>query len=120
MLKIQNINKTFNQNTSNSIEAIKDVSISFQTNEWTYIIGGNGSGKTTLLKIISGELKPDGGNISLDGFSPKDMFFIDQKTIINLVPAMTIYENLIFGLSHKGMIPNFKMYKNKYFKKNAY
>ena len=117
MLEIHNLNITFNKNTPNALEAIKDISVSFETNEWTYIIGGNGSGKTTLLKVISGELKPDIGSITLNGFSSSDILFIDQKTMNNLVPAMTIYENLIFGLAHKGMVPNFKIYKNRIYRK---
>jgi len=42
---------------------IKDFSHIFQKGDRAGIIGPNGSGKTTLLKIISGELKPDSGNV---------------------------------------------------------
>jgi len=34
---------------------------------WLGVVGANGSGKSTLLQLTSGELKPGGGQISIDG-----------------------------------------------------
>lgn len=44
----------------------EDVSISFFRNEITAIIGQNGVGKTTLAKLLTGSIKPDGGEIAVD------------------------------------------------------
>lgn len=41
---------------------MRDVNLHFR-NQWTGIVGRNGSGKTTLTKLITGELKPDSGEI---------------------------------------------------------
>jgi len=116
MLELRNIYITFNKNTWNSIEALQDINLIFREHEWSYIIGGNGSGKSTLLKIINQELTPDKGELILNSFAPKDILFVDQLTIKNLVPSMTVYENLIFGLREDGMRPNMKFYSQKSFR----
>jgi putative ABC transport system ATP-binding protein len=112
MLEVKNISITFNKSTSNAIVALHDFSAEFWENEWVYIIGGNGSGKTTLLRIINNELIPDIGELIFNNYSPSDLLFIDQATIKNLIPSMTVYENLIFGLKDDNMLPNLRFYNN--------
>lgn len=43
------------------------VSVDFRPGELTVIVGPNGSGKSSLLKLLSGELAPSFGRVSLDG-----------------------------------------------------
>lgn len=64
MIEIKNVNKTYNGN----IEAIKDLSITISPGEIVGFIGLNGAGKTTLIKMLTGVLKPDCGQILIDGF----------------------------------------------------
>lgn len=47
--------------------ALDGVSITIKRGETVGIVGLNGSGKSTLLKIISGILKPDRGNVEING-----------------------------------------------------
>ncbi len=42
-------------------------SVAFHPGELTVVIGPNGSGKSSLLKLLSGELPPTAGRVSLDG-----------------------------------------------------
>jgi putative tryptophan/tyrosine transport system ATP-binding protein len=116
MLELKNISKFFNKDAENEVKALVDITIAFNPKEWTYIIGGNGSGKSTLLKIINQELVPDTGELSLNGCCRNDIFFVDQVILNNLMPSMTIFENLIFGLRDEGIVPNLFFYKQKKYK----
>ncbi|TGN11934.1 ATP-binding cassette domain-containing protein [Leptospira ilyithenensis] len=58
-LSIHNLSFRF---PGSSYYLIKEANLHFRNN-WTGIVGRNGSGKTTLAKLITGELKPDQGEI---------------------------------------------------------
>lgn len=118
MIKLSNISITFNKTSKYPIEVLKGVSLTFSENEWTFVIGGNGSGKTTLLKIINQSYMPDEGEIVYSNISLNDVLYIEQATLKNIVPSMTIYENLVFGLKNKGMLPNLDCYHKKAYKEN--
>ncbi|SAL64098.1 ABC transporter ATP-binding protein [Caballeronia humi] len=47
--------------------AVRDVSIQAEFGEMLLIVGPSGSGKTTLLSVISGILRPDSGDVIVDG-----------------------------------------------------
>lgn len=49
------------------INALQDVSFSVRRGELVGLIGPNGAGKTTMLKVISGQVRPTGGRVSLNG-----------------------------------------------------
>jgi len=49
------------------IIALKGVNLNIERGECFGILGKNGSGKTTLLKIIAGILKPNKGNVKVEG-----------------------------------------------------
>ena len=49
------------------IEAVVDVSVAFRRGEITAIVGDNGAGKSTLVKMLTGALRPDEGEIVLNG-----------------------------------------------------
>lgn len=62
MIEIQRVSKTFEQT-----EAVKDVSLSIQPQNIFGMLGTNGAGKSTLLRMMAGVLKPDAGEILIDG-----------------------------------------------------
>ena len=53
-------------------KAIKELSLSVEKGEYIAIIGHNGSGKSTLARLFNGLLKPDSGEIIVDGFSSQN------------------------------------------------
>src|SRR5438874_586197 len=62
MLEIRRLRKTFG-----SVVAADDIELSVKSGEALGIIGPNGAGKTTLFNLIAGGLKPDAGEIRLNG-----------------------------------------------------
>jgi ATP-binding cassette subfamily F protein uup len=61
---------------------IKDFSLRVQRGDRIGIVGGNGAGKSTLLKLLTGELAPDSGEVTLA--KTLDMIFIDQQRSLML------------------------------------
>jgi fructose transport system ATP-binding protein len=69
------------------------------------VIGDNGAGKSTLIKALSGALRPDQGEIFLNGErirfnSPSDARHHGIETVyqtLAVAPSMNIYENIFLG-----------------------
>ena len=64
--------KRFDQRT-----IIKDFTLRIQRGDRIGVVGANGTGKTTLLKLLTGELKPDEGRVTLA--KTLDGIIIDQQ-----------------------------------------
>lgn len=56
----------------NGYKAVDGVSMSFEKGESVAIIGQNGAGKTTTVKLMNGLLKPEEGDVFIDGWNTKD------------------------------------------------
>ncbi len=69
MLELKNVSLSvedeFQDNTTKEI--LRDVSIQVETGKFVVITGPNGGGKSTMAKMIAGILKPNQGQILLDG-----------------------------------------------------
>lgn len=66
MLRLENINKTFNRGTINETSALSEVSLHVPPGSFVVLLGGNGSGKSTLQNVISGACAVDSGLITLE------------------------------------------------------
>ena len=99
-LEVQNLTKSYK-----GIHALNNVSIDFKPGEVHALLGENGAGKSTLCNILSGSIAPDSGNIIINNkvftsLTPpeareKGIGMIYQE--FNLVPEMTVYENIFLG-----------------------
>lgn len=67
MLKINSLTKTYGEQ-----KAVDDLTLHIHPGEIYGFIGHNGAGKTTTIKACCGILKPDSGEIYVDGISIKD------------------------------------------------
>ena len=64
MLSLSNVSKTYGNNT---VKAVDGVNLEVKSGQILGFIGPNGAGKTTAIKMITGILKPDEGNITVNG-----------------------------------------------------
>ena len=97
MIKVRSISKSFG-----NIEAIKNVSFNIDKGEIFGILGPNGAGKSTIVNILNTLVKPDMGDVIIDGVNIKDdgntikliMGVVPQE--IALYEELSAYENLMF------------------------
>ncbi len=97
------------------VVALENVNFTLKKGEVHALIGENGAGKSTLIKILAGAVKRDGGSIVFDGqeyknYSPHEAMKMGISVIyqeFNLVPLMSIEENMFFGKEiKKGIFSN--------------
>ena len=113
MLQLKNIVKDYLAG-ENIVHALKDVSITFRSNEFVSILGQSGCGKTTLLNIIGGLDRYTDGDLIIDGVSTK--FFKDKDwdtyrnqeigfvfQSYNLIPHQTVLGNVELALTIGGV-----------------
>jgi multiple sugar transport system ATP-binding protein len=100
---LENVAKDFTGPRHQPVGAVRDLNLTVEAGEFLVIVGPSGCGKTTTLRLIAGLEAPDRGLITLDGKSmagvpPKDrdvaMVFQNHA----LLPHLTVYENMAFGL----------------------
>ena len=109
IVTIQNLKKYFGQG-SRQVKALDGVNLSIEKGKFTAVIGASGSGKTTLMNMIGGLYEPTEGSVIVDGinlaelteeqlavFRRRKVGFVFQN--YNLVPELTIKENILFPLS---------------------
>lgn len=51
MLKLENINITFNKNTANERKALQHIDLDVADGDFVTVIGSNGAGKSTLMNL---------------------------------------------------------------------
>lgn len=67
LVTVSNLSKSYGD-----VEVLDDVEFSIPSGEVFGILGPNGVGKTTLIKLLTGQLSPDSGEVSVFGFTPWD------------------------------------------------
>ncbi|RAU19693.1 phospholipid ABC transporter ATP-binding protein MlaF [Nitrincola tibetensis] len=93
----------------------KGVDIKIPRGKVTAIMGPSGTGKTTLLKLIGGQLRPDSGDIVVEGSSVpslgrKDLFVIREKMGMlfqsgALFTDMNVFDNIAFPIRVHTQLP---------------
>ncbi len=113
MLELKNIVKDYPAG-SNTVQALKGVSLSFRKNEFVSILGPSGCGKTTMLNIIGGLDQYTSGDLIIGGRSTKDfrdrdwdayrnhsVGFVFQS--YNLISHQSVLANVELALSLSGV-----------------
>ena len=115
ILKLSGINKCFG-----NVVVAKDISLTVISNQLHALIGPNGAGKTTLIKMISGELKPDQGVVTLLDRKVNHLSEIARVhrgcirsfQVSSIIGSMTVFENILLAVKQKRSI--LKMLSGKF------
>lgn len=109
MIELNNIHKSFNGH-----KVLKGVSFKVEKGEILVLIGMSGYGKSVILKHVVGLLKPDSGEVFVDGLEVnrlKKKALADLRSRIGflfqggaLFESMTVYDNVAFPLKEKGRL----------------
>lgn len=99
------------------VKALDGVDLEIERGKFTAIIGTSGSGKSTLLNMLGGLDTPSEGSVNIGGtelanlnseqatiFRRRQIGFIFQN--YNLVPILSVWENIIFPISMDGQKPD--------------
>ncbi len=122
IVEIRNLKKYFRDGPQ-VVKALDGIDLSIEKGKFTVITGTSGSGKTTLLNTIAGLYEPDEGTVIVDGLNLSKMGE-EQLTVFrrrkigfvfqgyNLIPEMTIRENIVFPLGLDDARPDAAYFSN--------
>jgi len=111
MIEFRSVYKSFDDET-----VLKDVSFKIDRGETKIILGESGSGKSTILKLILGLIRPDSGQIVVDGH---DITRMTERELVSirrdigmvfqegaLFDSLSVRENVGYRLAEEGMDEN--------------
>ena len=116
ILQVRGLKKYYGKGET-EVRALDGVDLNIERGKFTAIIGTSGSGKSTLLNMLGGLDTPSAGSIKVGDtelaklnseqatiFRRKQIGFIFQN--YNLVPVLSVWENIIFPISLDGRKPD--------------
>ena len=110
-IKVESVSYSY-QNKYQTVEAVRDVTCSFETGRLYVITGESGSGKSTFLSLLAGLDCPGSGRILVDGddisHTDRDAYRREKVAVIyqafHLFPLLTALENVMYPLEIRGML----------------
>ncbi len=120
IIELENVNRRYTLG-DHTIDALTNINLTIQEQEFIMVMGPSGSGKSTLLNIMAGLEKPSAGTVQID---QQDLSSLSDRTLcdirrhklgfifqfFNLHPILTTLENvelpmLISGIKRKDRVP---------------
>ena len=120
IIELENVNRRYSLG-DHTIDALTNINLTVQDQEYIMVMGPSGSGKSTLLNIMAGLEKPSAGTIQID---QRDLSTLNDRVLcdirryklgfifqfFNLHPILTTLENvelpmLIAGIKRKDRVP---------------
>lgn len=113
MIKLKDVSYVYMQGGPFEKRALDKVNIEIGKGEFIGLIGHTGSGKSTLIQLFNGLLKPNEGEITVDGvcITDKKVKMRDVRFNVGLVMQYpeyqlfeeTVYKDIAFGPSNMGL-----------------
>lgn len=108
-LKIENLSHTYMKGTPFEKKALDNINFEINKGEFVGIIGHTGCGKSTLVQHFNGLLKPEEGNIYIDGKLVNNSNIKEMRKKVGLVfqyPEYqlfesTVYKDIAFGIKNE-------------------
>src|SRR5438094_7040711 len=104
-IQARNITLVFKSKTREPVTALSDFSLEVGKGEFVSIVGPSGCGKSSFLNILLGLIKPDSGEIQLNGTRitgpGQERAMVFQE--FGLLPWRTVTANVELGLELKGV-----------------
>jgi NitT/TauT family transport system ATP-binding protein len=99
---IEKLTKQYLDRRGLATEALEDINLVVDENEFVVVVGPSGCGKSTLLNLIAGLISPTSGQVVFEGERSRTqpqtaMVFQDFA----LFPWRTVYKNIVFGLEER-------------------
>ena len=110
-LKVEALSYTYMKGTPFEKKALDNITFEIETGEFVGIIGHTGCGKSTLVQHFNGLLKPEEGNIYIDGKLMNHSNIKEMRKQVGLVfqyPEYqlfesTVYKDIAFGIRSEGL-----------------
>ncbi|MBQ8163238.1 MAG: energy-coupling factor transporter ATPase [Clostridia bacterium] len=113
IIELKNVCYVYGKKTPYQINALENIDLRIEENCITGIIGHTGSGKSTLIQMLNGLMKPDSGEVIVDGENiwnkPKEISKIRYKVgMVMQYPeyqlfADTVGEDIAYGPKNMGL-----------------
>jgi putative ABC transport system ATP-binding protein len=114
LLELRDLTKAYEEGNRRRM-VLCDANAEIARGEFAVLVGRSGTGKSTLLNLLSGIDQPDSGAVIVDGVSlstlserERTLFRRDRIGFVfqffNLIPTLTVEENLLLPLELKGKI----------------
>ena len=113
MIKLENVSYTYMRGGPFEKKALDNINLEISSGEFIGIIGHTGSGKSTMIQMLNGLIKPESGNVIIDGsdLSDKNVKLRDVRFKVGLVMQYpeyqlfeeTVLKDICFGPLNMGL-----------------